>query len=97
MVQSTKASRTPKILYLVMEDGRSYKLFISISNSKPYGSILTDIVPRICPGRYIGYDSAWLAIASLVAVFDISTITDPSTGKQVPDINEHEYKSTIAV
>jgi hypothetical protein len=59
--------------------------------------IMISFFLRICPGRYIAFDTIWLAIASLVAAFDMSTTTDSKTGKQVPDLDNHEYISALAM
>ncbi|KAI5119697.1 hypothetical protein M0805_003582 [Coniferiporia weirii] len=38
---------------------------------------------RICPGRFVADIGAWLAIANILAVFDILPEIDPETGKEM--------------
>lgn len=57
---------------------------------------------RICPGRFMAFEALWLAIASLIAVFDIEKpkekVTLPS-GEQVERTMEltHEYIYALVV
>lgn len=39
------------------------------------------VLYRICPGRYLALDTAWLGIASILQLFDISS--QPDTVKNV--------------
>jgi hypothetical protein len=101
MDRSIKMRKIRGISCLDLEDGMSF--IFSHHNppdfhecNLPTFSITHLSFFRICPGRYIAFDSVWLAIASLVTVFDISTITDPETGKQAPDLN-HEYISALGM
>ncbi|PBK80553.1 cytochrome P450 [Armillaria gallica] len=49
---------------------------------------------RICPGMYLAENSVFLAIATLLAVFDISKAVDPVTGEDItPDV---EYDGFIS-
>ncbi|KAL4259703.1 cytochrome P450 family protein [Pleurotus pulmonarius] len=41
---------------------------------------------RICPGRFFATDSLWLAVASILAVFDIAKATDEAGEVIQPDI-----------
>ncbi|KAH9476887.1 Cytochrome P450 monooxygenase 98 [Psilocybe cubensis] len=47
---------------------------------------------RICPGRYMAFSSVWIAIASLVAVFDISNAVDDEGNVIEPT---HEYTPNL--
>ncbi|KAF8884004.1 cytochrome P450 [Infundibulicybe gibba] len=47
---------------------------------------------RICPGRYMAYSAIWIAIASILAVFDIEKITDENGNIIEPS---HEYISAL--
>jgi len=47
---------------------------------------------RICPGRYMARSSMWIAIASVLAVYEISPVID-SDG--VPQIPKEEYTEGI--
>lgn len=49
---------------------------------------------RICPGRFMGRATDWLAIASILAAFDISPALD-ERGKEI--IPEEIYESGLAV
>jgi len=49
---------------------------------------------RICPGRFMALSSLWIAIASIVAVFDISKAIDEN-GNEVP--LSHEYISALGI
>jgi cytochrome P450 len=57
---------------------------------------------RICPGRFMAFESLWLAIASLIATFDIEKpkekVTLPS-GEEVERTIEltHEYSAALVV
>ncbi|KAJ2922481.1 hypothetical protein H1R20_g14609, partial [Candolleomyces eurysporus] len=57
---------------------------------------------RICPGRFMAFESLWLAIASLIAVFDLEKakekVTLP-TGEEVERTVEltHEYIHALVV
>ncbi|KAJ7584750.1 cytochrome P450 [Mycena floridula] len=48
---------------------------------------------RICPGRHMAYSSVWIAIASLLSVFEISKATD---GDGNPVEPSYEYVSSLA-
>ena len=57
---------------------------------------------RICPGRFMAFESLWLGIASLIATFDIEKPKEKvalSTGEEVERTVEltHEYKSGLVV
>lgn len=40
---------------------------------------------RACPGRWIAYDSLWIAIACALAAFDISPVEDEGGRPVFPD------------
>jgi hypothetical protein len=49
---------------------------------------------RICPGRYLAFSAVWIAVASLIAVFDIRKAVD----KNEEDIEPiQEYVSALAM
>ncbi|KAK0482393.1 cytochrome P450 [Armillaria novae-zelandiae] len=49
---------------------------------------------RICPGMYLAENSVFLAIATMLAVFNISKAVDPVTGEEItPDV---EYDGFIS-
>lgn len=49
---------------------------------------------RICPGRFMAYESMWLAIASILAMFDI----DKAVGKDGQPVTPSEdYRCTFIV
>ncbi|RXW22001.1 hypothetical protein EST38_g3848 [Candolleomyces aberdarensis] len=55
---------------------------------------------RICPGRFMAFESLWLGIASLIATFDIEKPKEKvtlSSGEEVERTVEltHEYKSGL--
>ncbi|KAJ3519719.1 hypothetical protein NMY22_g13072 [Coprinellus aureogranulatus] len=57
---------------------------------------------RICPARYMAFDSIWLAIASLVYVFDLEKAKVKrrnANGEEVEEVVElsHEYVSGLAM
>ncbi|KAJ3754463.1 cytochrome P450 [Lentinula raphanica] len=54
--------------------------------------VIFGIGRRYCPGRYAAYDFAWIAIASLLSVFEISRAVDE---KGVPVEPTYEYTSTV--
>ncbi|EIN11991.1 cytochrome P450 [Punctularia strigosozonata HHB-11173 SS5] len=43
---------------------------------------------RICPGRYMAWDSMWIAVAGMLATFDIANAVD-ETGQQKTPTLEH--------
>lgn len=43
---------------------------------------------RICPGRYLALNSVWLALASIVAVFDVELPVD-EFGRKVKPSGEY--------
>jgi cytochrome P450 len=43
---------------------------------------------RACPGRYVTYDSIWIAVASILTVFRILPAVD-SDGNEVPVSGEY--------
>lgn len=45
-------------------------------------------VIRTCPGRFFADSNAWLAIANLLAVFDIRAPIDPITGIEINPVAE---------
>ncbi len=45
-------------------------------NSLPPPLQRIDCIHRICPARYMAYSSIWIAIASMLAVFDITKAVD---------------------
>ncbi|KAF8960404.1 cytochrome P450 [Flammula alnicola] len=47
---------------------------------------------RICPGRYMAFSAIWIAVASMLSVFDIKKAVDEN-GKVIEP--SHEYKSAI--
>lgn len=61
---------------------------------------------RVCPGRYMAFEATWLAIASLIAVFDIEkaketvrVMGEDGIEREVERTVEltHEYISAISV
>ena len=48
---------------------------------------------RICPGRFMAYDSLWVTLASLLAVFDFGPSLD-ANGKPVPPSGEYDHGFT---
>ncbi|THH08833.1 hypothetical protein EW145_g2433 [Phellinidium pouzarii] len=44
---------------------------------------------KVCPGRFFADTSVWLAIANILAVFDILPAIDPVTGKEMPPAAEY--------
>ena len=48
---------------------------------------------RICPGRYLAYESIWTAVACILAVFDISKAKDSSGNVITP---EEDYEIGFA-
>jgi len=49
---------------------------------------------RICPGRYMAFASAWIAVASLIAVFDMKKAVDENGETIEPT---QEYLSSLVV
>ena len=49
---------------------------------------------RICPGRYMAFSAVWIAIASLLTVFDIKKAVDEDGNVIEPS---HEYLSALVV
>jgi len=47
---------------------------------------------RICPARYMAFSSVWIAVASLIAVFDIEKAVDEEGNVIEPN---HEYLSAL--
>ncbi|GJE99706.1 cytochrome P450 [Phanerochaete sordida] len=45
---------------------------------------------RICPGRHLGYEALWLAVASVLSTFNISPLADAEGVEQTPK-HENEY------
>ena len=39
---------------------------------------------RACPGRWLAYDSLWIAVAAVLAMFDISPIEGVDGTPQMP-------------
>lgn len=39
---------------------------------------------RICPGRHMAKDTAFITIASVLSVFDIKPAIDETTGLEIP-------------
>ncbi|KAH8114932.1 cytochrome P450 [Phellopilus nigrolimitatus] len=52
---------------------------------------------RICPGRFFADASIWLALASILAVFDILPPIDPDTGKETLPLAEYSLGLTRIV
>ena len=44
----------------------------------------------MCPGRWLAYDSIWIAVVSVLSVFNISAATDPNGLAVQPSV---EYTS----
>ena len=40
---------------------------------------------RVCPGRWIAYDSLWIVIATTLAAFDIAPVADKEGQLVIPD------------
>lgn len=57
---------------------------------------------RICPGRYVAFSAVWLAIASLIYVFDFEKAkvkrksADGEDEEEVVELT-HEYTSALVV
>ncbi|KAH8116443.1 cytochrome P450 [Phellopilus nigrolimitatus] len=49
---------------------------------------------RICPGRFFADASIWLALANIIAVFDILPPIDPDTGKRTMPLAEYSFGFT---
>lgn len=47
---------------------------------------------RVCPGRYMAFSAVWIAIASLLTVFDIKKAVDEDGNIIEPS---HEYLSAL--
>lgn len=47
---------------------------------------------RICPGRYMAFSAVWIAVASILTVFDISKAVDEHGEVIEPS---HEYLSAL--
>ncbi|KAJ3481128.1 hypothetical protein NLJ89_g12234 [Agrocybe chaxingu] len=47
---------------------------------------------RICPGRYMAFSAVWIAVASLIAVFDMKKAVDEDGRPIEPN---HEYVSAL--
>ena len=43
---------------------------------------------RVCPGRFMARSSMWIAVASVLAAFEISPVVD---GRGVPQIPKEAY------
>jgi len=43
---------------------------------------------RVCPGRYMAFSAVWIAVASLIAVFDITKAVDKKTGQIIEPRHE---------
>ncbi|KAJ2930258.1 hypothetical protein H1R20_g6806, partial [Candolleomyces eurysporus] len=75
---------------------------IDYSRARDPGHACFGFGRRICPGRFMAFESLWLGIASLIATFDIEKpkerVTLPS-GEEVERTVEltHEYKSGLVV
>lgn len=57
---------------------------------------------RICPGRYMAFSAVWLALASLIYVFDFEKAkrkTKNASGEEVEETVEltHEYMSSLVL
>jgi len=50
---------------------------------------------RICPGRYLGFSTVWLAIASILACFEISNAADENGDPIIPDVQYTQATSVI--
>jgi hypothetical protein len=58
-------------------------------------SVVTNTDSRffsICPGRYMAFSSVWIAVASIIAVFDITKAVDENGNVIEPS---HEYSSSL--
>ncbi|KAF9061660.1 cytochrome P450 [Rhodocollybia butyracea] len=44
---------------------------------------------RICPGRYLALNSAWIAIAALMATYRLSKRIDTKTGKEIEPVVDY--------
>jgi len=57
-----------------LEDGETHLSMFMCQNSD---SILPIILfSRICPGRFMAFSSMWIAVANMIAVFDIEKSKD---------------------
>lgn len=53
---------------------------------------------RMCPGQYMAYDSMWIVIASVLAVFDIVPTKDEDGNDVVPPVeNEPGFISCVSM
>ncbi|KIY64740.1 cytochrome P450 [Cylindrobasidium torrendii FP15055 ss-10] len=50
---------------------------------------------RICPGMFLAQDSVFLAVATILRIFAISTMTDPTTNEEI--IPEVHYDGFISI
>lgn len=50
-------------------------------------------IRRICPGRFMAYSSVWMAIASILSVFEITKAIDEDGEVVEPS---YEYACTLA-
>jgi hypothetical protein len=47
---------------------------------------------RVCPGRFMAFSAVWIAVASMLSVFEISKLKDENGEDIEPS---HEYNSTL--
>ena len=45
---------------------------------------------RVCPGKYLAYETLWITVASVLAVFDIHRARDERGHERVP-AGEYSY------
>lgn len=62
------------------------------STSFPFKTLVISLFLRICPGRHMAFSAIWIAIASMVATFDITKALDDHGNTIEPS---HDYISTV--
>ncbi|THH17674.1 hypothetical protein EW146_g3176 [Bondarzewia mesenterica] len=78
----------------IFPDAGSFKPEHFLDPSVKFPEIAFGFGRRICPGRFMARASVWIAIASVLAVFDISKAVDEN-GKEIEPVDE--YTSGIVV
>ena len=76
----------PSSLALDLEGGNVFPFRLS-------SRVLNGYYNRICPGRYLAYSAVWIAVASLLTVFNIEKARDREG--RIIDPGE-EYDSALA-
>ncbi|TFK25336.1 cytochrome P450 [Coprinopsis marcescibilis] len=45
---------------------------------------------RVCPGRFMAFSAVWIAVASIIFVFDIEKFKDEKTGEVIEPLDEQD-------